>query len=46
MILFWFIFINLVSCIFSSGCPAYDDVNVFIGSGGIGFGYGSVSPAG
>lgn len=27
-------------------CPAYDNVNVFIASGGVGFGFGSINPAG
>lgn len=27
-------------------CRAYDSVNVFIGTGGLGYGYGSISPAG
>jgi len=26
-------------------CPAYDNVNVFIGTSGFAYGYGSVSPA-
>lgn len=30
----------------AANCPSYDAVNVFIGSAGLGFGYGSVSPAG
>ena len=27
-------------------CPAFDNVDVFIGSGGLGFGYGSINPSG
>ena len=42
---------SILCCLFTasaqaSECPAYDKVNVFIGSSGFAYGYGGVSPAG
>lgn len=44
---FWILLVGayLFNSVFSFGCPQYDFIDPFIGSSGIGFGYGSISPA-